>query len=61
MTATGRKASSVHFLRFELAPEMIAELKSGAILEFGVSHPEYACADSDIPDATRESLIADLD
>jgi hypothetical protein len=61
MTATGRKASSVHFLRFELAPEMIAELKAGAVLEFGVSHPEFAFAVCDIPDATRESLIADLD
>jgi hypothetical protein len=59
--STTDKTSAVHFLRFELAPEMIASLKSGAILEFGVSHPEYVCANSDIPDATRESLIADLD
>jgi hypothetical protein len=59
--STAEKTSAVHFLRFELAPEMIAGLKAGAILEFGVSHAEYACTASDIPDATRESLIADLD
>lgn len=59
--STADKTSSVHFLRFELAPEMIAGLKAGAVLEFGVSHPKYACTASDIPDATRESLIADLD
>jgi hypothetical protein len=59
--STADKTSSVHFLRFELAPEMIADLKAGAVLEFGVNHPEFAFAVSDIPDATRESLIADLD
>ncbi len=59
--STAEKTSAVHFLRFELAPEMIAGLKAGAVLEFGVSHAEYACTASDIPDATRESLIADLD
>ena len=59
--STADKTSAVHFLRFELAPEMIADLKAGAVLEFGVSHPEYTLAVSNIPDATRESLIADLD
>lgn len=59
--STADKTSSVHFLRFELAPEMITDLKAGAVLEFGVSHPKYTCTASDIPDATRESLIADLD
>ncbi len=59
--STAEKTSAVHFLRFELAPEMIAGLKAGTVLEFGVSHAEYACTASDIPDATRESLIADLD
>src|ERR1043166_6559874 len=36
------KTSSVHFLRFELTPAMIAALKSGAGLAIGVDHPEYA-------------------
>ena len=40
---------------------MIVSLKPGESLELGVTHPEYACTDSDIPDTTRESLIADLD
>ena len=59
--STADKTSSVHFLRFELTPEMIASLKQGLALEIGVSHPEYSYTVSDIPDATRESLIADLD
>ena len=59
--STADKTSSVHFLRFELAPEMIADLKAGAVLEFGVNHPKYTLAVSDILAATRESLIADLD
>lgn len=59
--STVDKTSSVHFLRFQLPPEMIVDLKSGASLEFGVTHLEYSFTDSDIPDVTRESLIADLD
>ena len=35
------KTSSVHFLRFELKPSMIASLKSGAALSIGVDHPQY--------------------
>ena len=35
------KTSSVHFLRFELAPAMRAELRRGAALKIGVDHPEY--------------------
>jgi hypothetical protein len=60
MTATGRKTSSVHFLRFELSPDMIESLTSGASLEIGVSHPQYSFSTSRIPEAMRESLIADL-
>ena len=39
------KTSAVHFLRFELAAEMIAALKRGAALGIGVDHPEYTVAD----------------
>ena len=49
----------MHFLRFELAPPMCAALRDGASLRVGVSHAEYA-ADVDMPEGTRESLIADL-
>ena len=33
------KTSSVHFLRFELTPEMIRSLKHGAALVMGIDHP----------------------
>lgn len=54
------KTSSVHFLRFELAPAMKASLRDGAALGVGVDHPEYAAASDPVPAATRESLIGDL-
>lgn len=57
---TEDKTSSVHFLRFELSPDMIESLTSGASLEIGVSHPQYSFSTSRFPEATRESLIADL-
>ena len=36
--STETKTSSVHFLRFELTPAMVAALKDGAALSAGVSH-----------------------
>jgi len=55
------KTSSVHFLRFELTPEMIAALKAGESLVAGIDHAAYSCSIDDLPEALRESLIADLD
>ncbi len=55
-----QKTSSVHFLRFELAPAMIASLKSGAALGAGVDHPAYHASVPSLPDATRNALVADL-
>lgn len=57
---TGDKTSSVHFLRFELAPEMIEALKQGAALNAGVTHPDYHHVQQPVPDALRQSLLADL-
>jgi hypothetical protein len=54
------KTSSVHFLRFELKPSMIASLKSGAALSIGVDHPQYTAALRVVPEATRAALLADL-
>jgi hypothetical protein len=54
------KTSSVHFVRFELTPAMIAALKSGAGLAIGIDHPEYAVTLQPVPDATRRALLADL-
>jgi len=54
------KTSSVHFLRFELTPEMIAALKGGAELAIGIDHPYYRQAVS-VNEATRIALAQDLD
>ncbi len=54
------KTSAVHFLRFELAPEMIAALTHGAGLGVGIDHPNYTVAIPAVPPATRDALAADL-
>jgi len=54
------KTSAVHFLRFELSPEMIAALKAGAGLSVGVDHPNYERA-VQVDHAARASLLQDLD
>jgi hypothetical protein len=55
-----QKTSSVHFLRFELTPPMIATLKRGAALAIGVDHPAYRAAVDPVADATRDALVRDL-
>jgi uncharacterized protein DUF3501 len=55
------KTSSVHFLRFELTPEMVAALKYGVALGFGIDHPSYRAEVTAVAAATRQSLVADLD
>ncbi|WP_243448488.1 DUF3501 family protein [Candidatus Thiosymbion oneisti] len=54
------KTSSVHFLRFELTPEMIAALKAGTDLAVGIDHSHYRQAVS-VNEATRTALMRDLD
>ena len=54
------KTSAVHFLRFELEPDMVAALKGGAALAIGVEHPAYRAEVSPVEAATRVALIADL-
>ena len=54
------KTSSVHFLRFELTPEMVAALKYGVALGLGVDHANYQAAIPAVGAATREALVADL-
>lgn len=58
--ATG-KTSAVHFMRFELTPEMAAAVKGGADVSMGVEHPNYTETLSPLPKATRDSLAGDLD
>ena len=57
--STAGKTSAVHFLRFELTPEMAAAAKQGAPIRVGVDHPCYK-AELILPPATRDSLASDL-
>jgi hypothetical protein len=57
---TDEKTSSVHFLRFELTPEMISALKYGVALGFGVDHPNYQAEIPAVGAAARQSLVADI-
>lgn len=56
---TEDKTSAVHFLRFELTPQMIAAAKGGAAIRAGIDHDQYREAVT-VPQAVRESLVADL-
>ncbi len=57
---TSEKTSSVHFLRFELTPDMIQSLHQGATLAMGVDHPAYQAAVTSIDPDVRTSLLRDL-
>jgi hypothetical protein len=56
---TSDKTSAVHFLRFELTPDMIAAAKAGAAIRVGIDHAHYK-AEMTLPQTTRNSLVADL-
>lgn len=57
---TEEKTSAVHFLRFELAPGMIAALRHGAGLGLGVDHPNYQATIPSVGPDTRAALLEDL-
>ena len=57
--ATADKTSSVHFVRFELTPEMAAAVKQGAQITAGIEHPAYTEQTKLAPDI-RDSLAGDL-
>ncbi len=57
---TEEKTSSVHFLRFELAQDMIRALRQGAALSMGIDHPAYQALVEPVDAAVRDSLINDL-
>jgi len=56
---TEEKTSAVHFLRFELTPQMIAAAKGGAAVRAGIDHVQYR-ESVNVPEAVRNSLVADL-
>jgi hypothetical protein len=56
---TEDKTSAVHFLRFELSPEMVAAIRRGASLRAGIDHPDYR-KEVEVPANVRDSLAGDL-
>ena len=58
---TERKTSAVHFLRFELTPQMAAAAKEGAAIGMGIDLPAYRYALEPLPENSRVSLVEDLD
>jgi hypothetical protein len=54
------KTSSVHFMRFELTPQMRRAAKAGAAIAMGIDHPQYRHAVEAIAPAVRDSLAQDL-
>ena len=57
--STDEKTSAVHFMRFELKPEMIAALRAGAALTAGVNH-DLSRHETTLSEASRQSLLGDL-
>jgi hypothetical protein len=58
--SNAEKTSAVHFMRFELNPDMIAALRGGATLKMGSNHESYRHS-TVIEPQVREALLADLD
>ncbi len=57
--STEDKTSSVHFMRWELTPDMIKDAKAGAAIKAGINHPNYNVAVT-LGEAQRASLASDL-
>jgi len=55
------KTSSVHFMRFEFTPEMIAAARNGAAMGAGISHGAFTRQLEPLPDNIRASLVQDFD
>ncbi|MDV7390599.1 DUF3501 family protein, partial [Arthrospira platensis SPKY1] len=57
---TEDKTSSVHFLRFELAADMITAVRAGAAIAVGIDHGDYHHRVDAVSAAMRDSLAGDL-
>lgn len=53
------KAAAVHFTRFELSAENVADLKNGQPLKMGIDHSSIPCT-INVEGATRDALMSDL-
>ncbi|GGX71536.1 DUF3501 family protein [Saccharospirillum salsuginis] len=54
------KTSSVHFMRFELAPEMVQAVKAGADIYTGCNHSYYSVPAFKLRPEVRNALSEDL-
>jgi hypothetical protein len=54
------KTSSVHFLRFELTPQMIASFKGGAAVAVGIDHPGYTSRIDELAPEVQAALARDF-
>jgi len=57
---TAEKTSSVHFLRFEFARDMVAAAKQGKPIAIGIDHPAYQVTINELPESSRQALVADF-
>jgi len=57
--SNAEKTSAVHFMRFELDPDMIAALHDGAKLQMGSNH-EFYLYSTELDVVVRQALLADL-
>jgi hypothetical protein len=54
------KTSSVHFLRFELTPQMNASFKGGAAVAVGIDHPNYTSRIDELAPEVQAALARDF-
>ena len=54
------KTSSVHFLRYQLNPDQVTELRDGASIIAGVEHDAYPVDDVVVGEDVRLALLGDL-
>lgn len=54
------KTSAVHFLRFELSPQMCSKVKAGGAVSAGIDHQNYSFEVAPLGAAQRDSLARDL-
>jgi len=57
---SAEKTSAVHFVRFELTPQMKTRLREGAAFAIGCDHPHYRVPTQTVDGEVRESLLKDL-
>ena len=57
---TEEKTSSVHFMRFEFTPQMVAAAKAGAALAAGIDHVACRIEISALSKDIRDALVADF-